>query len=359
MNSVKPIVSGPVFAALQVHAQGALDLCLSLEDTDDTASILSTSNTATRTLRRRTDNLCRSLTELCIALCGDNPLTTTQSVPQPRHRASTNPLLTNGDTTSSPLIYATSRRNTALDLEPERPASRLSSVEPRRSVVLSRASPRGDPTPSSTRAYPAPRTLSTSTLATRQPLIARTDSPPPSRAHTFTSSSEPPRLSSLSSTSPRHLRESRDYTRSHPMPDPAGASPAAKRAMRLERRSEDDAEDAESTGSGRTERAGARRAEAGAADGSPSRRAPSVASVKTASSRKAVPAPQSQQQQRQVQTSAPLPPAAATTTAQPVTSSSRPSTATARPSVISPSKSPGLLSRWSERLSRSRSEKKA
>lgn len=78
LAKTKPVINANVYKALEATASDALTLAAMAESTSaqgvspSTASIASTSNGIDRRLRRKADNLCRSLTELCIALSEEN-----------------------------------------------------------------------------------------------------------------------------------------------------------------------------------------------------------------------------------------------------------------------------------------------
>lgn len=78
LAKTKPAINANLYKALEATASDALTLAAMAESTSaqdvspSTASIASTSNGYDRRLRRKADNLCRSLTELCIALSEEN-----------------------------------------------------------------------------------------------------------------------------------------------------------------------------------------------------------------------------------------------------------------------------------------------
>ncbi|KAL8817711.1 MAG: hypothetical protein Q9191_008093, partial [Dirinaria sp. TL-2023a] len=132
----KDIVSPKVFEALEATALDALALAAMTNEGDPNVNVDSSSypdstiRALDRPLRRKADGLCRSLTELCIALCDANETDSTKLRPQSRD--TTRPTNINGVEPENSVSFR------AVSLEPDqtRVSSRaMSRFEARRSSM--------------------------------------------------------------------------------------------------------------------------------------------------------------------------------------------------------------------------------
>ena len=229
----KDMVSPKVLEALEATASDALALVAMTDDGDPNGDINgssyagSTVKAVDRPLRRKADDLCRSLTELCIAL-SDAKETDPMKI-RPESRDTARPANTNGVSTE------TDRSIRATSLEPEQPrvSSRaMSRFEARRSSMQALSVTAGrsgssllEPTAVPTQhqhqqqqqqqLIPTPVSRASSVLLRRR----RTDDGdrPLSRAMTHVShSSQRP--------SPR------EYTSHHPLPQPSPSMPSQRKS---------------------------------------------------------------------------------------------------------------------------------
>ncbi|RMZ91404.1 hypothetical protein DV736_g1355, partial [Chaetothyriales sp. CBS 134916] len=222
LSSAKAVVSHEVYQKLQATAQDALQLSammISHEAYSSTASGGALVNE--RQIRRRTESMCRSLTELVISLLADQRSGSSPSL-RPASR----------DALSQPGSGLRSRRLSNEQPDRAAAASRVQSrLESRRSSLNTQfqsSSPAHPPSAYATPTAPAPlvsqsASKSASTRMHRTSVAARSLLRPVSRAHT--------EISATSSSTHRALARdrahfSREYTKQHPLP----TSPAVVRA---------------------------------------------------------------------------------------------------------------------------------
>lgn len=215
LAKAKPNLNANLYKALEVTASDALTLAAMTGGAgSDKASAVGPTSGSDRRLRRTADSMCRSLTELCIALAEEAPEI---------EAASTKIQPGSGDATqrSEPTL-PDPRLLRSASIEPEaRTSSRvMSRLEARRTSLLG-SSPlygRRESTPEATTPTQAATPLAsrldrTSTVLRRngtndQQVDGSSDRRPPSRAATEIGQTRP---------SPQ-TRMSREYTSQHPMP---------------------------------------------------------------------------------------------------------------------------------------------
>jgi len=225
LERAKGVVSTPVFHALETTASDASALAAmtgSQETTDYASNINSTPNAIDRKLRRKADSICRSLTELCIALSD------TKSDPEAhraRSRRESRDTATNGPTNGASTNISPSIRAPSLEPDPDRVSSRaMSRYEARRTSItplnssLSRrgsspSSPTATPTGQQLQLLPASRTSSV--------LIRRR-----------TDETERPLSRAMTEAGQSAQRPSpREYTSQHPLPMLAQRSPSVQSSL--------------------------------------------------------------------------------------------------------------------------------
>ncbi|KAK4456261.1 hypothetical protein QBC34DRAFT_13902 [Podospora aff. communis PSN243] len=146
LSKTKGIVSNEVFSAIEAAATDALALTTMVGAPGQLGPISSgastiggVGNVTDRQLRRKADSICRSLTELCIALADESgPTKPPQSAPAPRERE-IEPLTSPTVTKFAPLP-AQRRPSTLVDSTPSKPAVMSprapTSLEQRRLTML-------------------------------------------------------------------------------------------------------------------------------------------------------------------------------------------------------------------------------
>lgn len=235
-----------IYQALESSANDALELAAMSrfegEEEDDA------SQTRKRMIRKA-DNLCRSLTELCIALCDESNIRSAPTNGASGERPSTGVDPELSGNTNSPLTLMEQRRK--LVDHSERLSSRLSSRTPSR--LHERSDSRISSTAGSARHAPirnsespswSPQALGRATTTnsalnnaniphqTRFGFHHKSDDPDdpnhgsrsPSRALTDFTLTQRRR-------SPRDIRLSRDYTSRHPLPEESSLSPSIRQAL--------------------------------------------------------------------------------------------------------------------------------
>ena len=233
LAKTKPVINGNLYKALEATASDALTLAAmggraSAQGVSPSiASIAGTSNVIDRRLRRKADNLCRSLTELCIALSEENQDTelTVSKIRPGRNDTKTvaqqnEPTLQDSESfraTSDEPSYRSSSR--VMDrLEARRRSLALGS-----SPLSRRESPQEAPTPTQA----APRGSS---------ILDRTSSAIPSRAsENYEENTSSRRPLSRATTEIGQInypsQASREYTSQHPMPNNPQRSPSVQSSL--------------------------------------------------------------------------------------------------------------------------------
>lgn len=169
------------------------------ETTDDANNINSTPNAIDRKLRRKADSICRSLTELCIALSD------TKSDPEARiarSRRESHDTATNFPANGAPTPHSPPP---TLDPDPDRVSSRAMSRYEARRASITPLSRRGSPPSSPTATPPAPQLQLLPAPRTSSVLLRRRADDP-----------ERPLSRALTESLPRP--SPREYTSQHPLP---------------------------------------------------------------------------------------------------------------------------------------------
>lgn len=214
----KPILRPEIFKALEAATSDALAIASMMGISGQPGPISSSQSTiggpsavSDRQVRRKADSMCRSLTELCLALSEAEPETASPTSSPPSKAMATHP--SSLDTTEVRISTETpkQRQLTATDLGRMKPSPRaLSRLEERRSSLLATSTlpnPRYNPSEAGTPVQAGRRTsmfLRTRRAATEEPEEDETRFRAPSRA----------------TTEVGRLRNSpREYTSQQPLPE--------------------------------------------------------------------------------------------------------------------------------------------
>lgn len=253
LRKAKGTVSSDVYRALESSASDALNLyalsrAVNINDPhNDAHSTANGQSSSSKRIMMKAESMCRSLTELCIALC-DNTTRSPHEVRPSFRPSSRNHMSTNGH--NSPLSYLEERRR--LSERVERLTSRSPSrhrdpydlctattAQPRRLNSRTYSIIEGSNSTSTARPTLS-RAATTHTQAQSQyamtessSLESSPDRDPtlraPSRARTMTDVTAG--RSRAMTHSPRDLRISRDYTSRHPLPGTMPSTPSAAQAV--------------------------------------------------------------------------------------------------------------------------------
>ena len=229
LSKSKDLVSPEVFSALEATASDALTLAAMTNGANGEAEIDPPENALNgvdRRIRHKANSMCRSLTELCIALSDtkkDTQSTSWKSRPQSREAG-------NASEAGKPLAIEPSRSARAASVEPElRTSSRvMSRLEARRTSQMVNAQVgrrESSPFESSIPTLPAPSaTGSRSSSVVHGQRISEFE-PPHSRAIGASEIPQP-----YHRPSP-HERTSREYTSQHPLPGHQQRSPSVQSSL--------------------------------------------------------------------------------------------------------------------------------
>lgn len=235
LAKAKPALNANLYKALEATASDALALAVMTGGAgSDEASVVGPASGTDRRLRRTVDNMCRSLTELCIALAAEAPETEAASAKiRPGSRDAM--LAAQRNEPSEPTL-PDPRVLRGGSVEPEaRTSSRvMSRLEARRTSLLGsspscgrKESPSEVGTPTQTATPVTSRLDRTSTVVRRngtndQQVDGSSDRRPPSRAAT--------EIGWQTRPSPQ-TRMSREYTSQHPMPGQSQRSPSVHSSL--------------------------------------------------------------------------------------------------------------------------------
>lgn len=230
LAKVKPTINPDLYRTLEATASDALTLAAmtgnagSLEASHSTASAIGQGSGVDRQLRRKADNMCRSLTELCIALDENfSDIEDVRSRPGSKDAASAEVALP-----KTRLLPGASDEG-----EPRSSSKVMSRLEARRASLLAssplnghRGSSQEPMVPAQTATPPSSRSDRTSSVFLRncsndEEAYAPNPRRPLSRAATEVGQTRP---------SPQ-TRISREYTSQHPMPKPLERSPSIQTAL--------------------------------------------------------------------------------------------------------------------------------
>ena len=225
LDSTREIVNKDVFRALEATASDALALVAmtgSQEATHNTNVTNGASTSIDRTLRRKADSMCRSLTELCIAL------SETKSEPEAwkvRSRAGSRDTATNRQSTIDGL---SSFRSKSIEPDPTRVSSRaMSRYEARRASI--QASNSNLRRRDSSTFEPA-----AATPTQQQPQLLPSSSGTPSVIpHHRTEAGERPLSRAMTEAGGQSGQRPspREYTSQHPLPNYPPRSPSVQSSM--------------------------------------------------------------------------------------------------------------------------------
>ncbi|MCJ1465798.1 hypothetical protein MMC07_004417 [Pseudocyphellaria aurata] len=225
----KPFIDPNIYMALEATASDALALAAMTAPRASQAAPPAT--TIDRRLRRKADSMCRSLTELCIAITTEkSDRDSPNSQPHRRHADRSISIHHDSENGQEP----TYRRSASEDPELRSGSRVLNRLEARRASLLNSNtthSPRSSPREANT-----PTQSSTSPLTT-----SRLDRP--SRRATLATDHSGERPTSRAITEVAHFRPSpssaerprREYTSQHPLPTPSQLSPSVPSPLPMRR----------------------------------------------------------------------------------------------------------------------------
>ncbi|KAL8787927.1 MAG: hypothetical protein Q9213_001954 [Squamulea squamosa] len=238
LAKAKPLIDSKAFTALERTASDALTLAALTSATKSIGrrtSIQDPSRANDRQLRRKADSMCRSLTELCIAL-SEEKASPVASTSKTRTTSNENP--------QENTIHASPPedpvRLRASSQDPDRPSSRIiSRLEARRtSLLASNASPSTTAQTNNQMDSPSNQQTHTSTPAQTNPSTSRSSML--HRRRTADSNADTVTLSTHSSRSLSRSRQeqrpslptriSREYTSQHPLPTLTNSNHQQKRS---------------------------------------------------------------------------------------------------------------------------------
>ncbi|KAI9748027.1 MAG: hypothetical protein M4579_007330, partial [Chaenotheca gracillima] len=225
----KPLLEPDVYRALETTASDALSLTALMNGQSSApsgaASVAGGNSPSDRQVRRKADSMCRSLTELCIALCDarteiSTPPTRRTSTVSPRRRGSMT-AYTNDNTSESPHHQQHPPQHQFSSVDPTittlaRSSSRaLSRVEARRSSLMALSSPQE----SASATTPTPNSPYTPANLTQNNLTH-------SNSTSASASASASNSRRLSRTSTVLFRNRADLSRSQPGPQEQDGSPS-------------------------------------------------------------------------------------------------------------------------------------
>lgn len=230
LAEAKPVMNANLYLALEATASDALDLAAMTGSADpqglspSQASVIGSANMIDRQLRRKADNMCRSLTELCIAMAQEMP-ESENSGARPGSR----------DTTSTEVALPHPRLLQGTSEEPEARASSrvMSRLEARRASLLGssplnsrRESSQEAVTPTQLVTPVSSRMDRTSSVVSRnQPNVEGTNGSHNRRALSRANTEIGQVRPSL------QTRISREYTSQHPLPTNPQRSPSVQSSL--------------------------------------------------------------------------------------------------------------------------------
>ena len=235
LAKAKPTVNANIYKALEATASDALTLAamtgsVGSQEVSQTASVVGPASGIDRQLRRKADSMCRSLTELCIALAEQSP---DPEIPSARSRPGSKDSPSTGQRTEVTLPDPRLLRGSSNEPEARASSRVMSRLEARRTSLLGssplysrRESTPEASTPTQTVTPLASRLDRSSTITLRsrakeEEAEATSNERAPSRATTEIGQLRP---------SPQS-RISREYTSQHPMPKSSDRSPSVQSSL--------------------------------------------------------------------------------------------------------------------------------
>ena len=236
LAKAKPAINAKLYKALEVTATDALTLASMTgtssgsQEASQVASVVGTASGIDRQLRRKADNMCRSLTELCIALAEELP---EAELPNGKSRPGSKDTTATAQRSDGTLPDQRLLRGASLEPEARASSRVMSRLEARRTSLMSssplygrRESAQEGASPTQTVTPLTSRLDRTSTVTLRS--RAKEDEEgateikrPSSRAATEIGQLRP---------SPQ-TRISREYTSQHPMPKSSDRSPSVQSSL--------------------------------------------------------------------------------------------------------------------------------
>ena len=236
LAKAKPAINAKLYRALEATATDALKLASMTgsssgsQEASQTASVVGPASGIDRQLRRKADNMCRSLTELCIALAEELP---EAELPNGKPRPGSNDGPTTAQRSNGTLPDPRLLRGASLEPEARASSRVMSRLEARRTSLLSysplygrRESTQEGASPTQTVTPVTSRLDRTSTVTLRSRAKEEEEGVadnkrPSSRATTEIGQLRP---------SPQ-TRISREYTSQHPMPKSSDRSPSVQSSL--------------------------------------------------------------------------------------------------------------------------------
>nr|KMM64477.1 hypothetical protein CPAG_00829 [Coccidioides posadasii RMSCC 3488] len=121
LTKVKPAVSPEIYSALEATANDALTLSSmfgsNAQQLASTMSVVGTATGSDRQFKRKVDSMCRSLTELCIALADQKLIAASKNRPGSRDATSSVPQVNGADTTPNTTTTTNFRRSASHEPE--------------------------------------------------------------------------------------------------------------------------------------------------------------------------------------------------------------------------------------------------
>ena len=236
LAKAKPAINANLYRALEATATDALTLASMTgsssgsQEASQSASVVGPASGIDRQLRRKADNMCRSLTELCIALAEESP---EAELPNAKSRPGSNDPPTTAQRSNGPLPDPRLLRGASLEPEARATSRVMSRLEARRTSLLSssplygrRESTQDGASPTQTVTPVTSRLDRTSTVTLRSRAKEEEEGTKDSKRPSSRATTEIGQLRSSPQT-----RISREYTSQHPMPKSSDRSPSVQTSL--------------------------------------------------------------------------------------------------------------------------------
>ena len=236
LAKAKPAINAKLYRALEATATDALTLASmtgsssGLQEASQSASVVGPASGIDRQLRRKADNMCRSLTELCIALAEELP---EAELPNGKSRPGSNDTPTTAQRSNGTLPDPRLLRGASLEPEARASSRVMSRLEARRTSLLSssplygrRESVQDGASPTQTVTPVTSRLDRTSTVTLRSRAKEEEEGATDSKRPSSRATTEIGQLRSSPQT-----RISREYTSQHPMPKSSDRSPSVQSSL--------------------------------------------------------------------------------------------------------------------------------
>lgn len=223
----KPFIDPDIYVALAATASDALTLAAMTAP--GTSQAAAPATTIDRRLRRKADSMCRSLTELCIALAAEKSERDSPGSHPHRSTAGRSISIHHDPESGQDMVYL---RAASEDPELRSSSQVMNRLEARRASLLhsnTHHAPRSSPREANTPTQTTASLLTTGRTISRRATLAtdRSDERPPSRPVTEISHFRP--------TPSSAERPRREYTSQHPLPTMSQHSPSAPSSLPVRR----------------------------------------------------------------------------------------------------------------------------